>query len=113
MKAASLFVVAALAGVSTAQNLTYSAAPSVTVNGTKVQNPTLLASPFVLKVEDLWDMLVGPVTEAHITTTVQPTPIPSSSLVPPPPLYYQPFPTGQQVPPQAKNESWSFPKDFW
>lgn len=62
---------------------------------------------------DLWDLYVGPVSTFSINTTVQPTPIPSSSLVPPPQLYYPSFPTGQQVPLQAKNESWKFPKDFW
>ena len=103
----------ALAIAAAAQNLTYSASPSVTVNGTKVQNPTLLASSFVLNVEDLWDLLVGPVSEAYYTTTISATPVPSSSLVPPPPIYYAPFPTGAQSPPELKNESWSFPKDFW
>ena len=44
---------------------------------------------------------------------MEPTPIPSSSLIPPPTLYYAPFPTGQQVPLKAKNESWKFPKDFF
>ena len=42
-----------------------------------------------------------------------PTPVPSSELVPPPPLYYPAFPTGAQVPMMTKNSSWSFPKDFW
>ena len=58
-------------------------------------------------------MLVGPVEEAYFTTTVSPTPIPSESMIPPPPLHYSPFPSGQQAIPEAKNESWSFPADFW
>ncbi|KAF2466398.1 glycoside hydrolase [Lindgomyces ingoldianus] len=66
-----------------------------------------------LSVEDLWDLYVGPVSTFSINTTVEPTPIPSSSLVPPPALYYPPFPKGQQVPLQPKNESWKFPKGFW
>ena len=103
-----------LAAGATAQNLTYSASPSVTVNASKtVPNPTLFASSFVLNVENLWDLLVGPISSAYYTTTISATPVPSSSLVPPPPLYYAPFPTGAQVPLVTKNESWSFPKDFW
>ncbi|PSN75038.1 glycoside hydrolase [Corynespora cassiicola Philippines] len=66
-----------------------------------------------LSVEDLWDFYVGPVDTFSINTTVEPAPIPTSSLIPPPPLYYPSFPRGQQVPLQPKNESWSFPKDFW
>lgn len=66
-----------------------------------------------LNYPDLWNLYVGPVSTFSINTTVEPTPIPSSSLIPPPSLYYPPFPTGQQVPLQSKNESWSFPKTFW
>ena len=66
-----------------------------------------------LNTADLLDLYVGPVSTFSINTTVQPTPIPSSSLIPPPALYYPSFPTGQQVPLQSKNESWKFPKDFW
>lgn len=58
-------------------------------------------------------MFVGPVEIANITTTVPATPVPSSSLIPPPPLYYAPFPTGAEVPAYQKNESWKFPKDFF
>lgn len=57
--------------------------------------------------------MVGPVIKADITTTVSPTPVPTSSLIPPPPLRYPSFPTGQQIPLTTKNSSWSFPKDFW
>ena len=67
----------------------------------------------VLMDPDLWDLWVGPVSTFSINTTVEPTPIPSSSLIPPPPLYYPSFPSGQQIPLQTKNESWKFPKDFW
>ncbi|KAK4995690.1 hypothetical protein LTR60_007890, partial [Cryomyces antarcticus] len=34
-------------------------------------------------------------------------------LIPPPPLYYSPFPSGQQQPTYPKNASWSFPPNFW
>lgn len=61
---------------------------------------------------DLWDIVVGPVAVANVTTTVQATPVPSSSLVPPPFLASYSFPTGQQVPQVVANSSWSFPKDF-
>ncbi len=61
----------------------------------------------------MWDLYVGPVEVASINTTVSPTPVPTNELIPPPPLYYSPFPTGQQQPMYAKNESWSFPKGFW
>lgn len=96
-----------------AQNFSQSIAPSATVNGTPIANPTLFATPLVMNVEDLWDLLVGPVTQPYYTTTISATPVPASSLIPPPPLFYSPFPTGQQYPYVPKNESWSFPKDFW
>ena len=113
MGAMSKIGVLVLPAMAAAQNLKQSIPPSVTVSGETIQNPTLLATPFVLNVEDMWDLLVGPVTEAYYTTTVSPTPVPSSSLIPPPPLYYPPFPPGPQYPMEPKNESWSFPKDFW
>lgn len=96
-----------------AQSLNQSIPTSTTFNGTPVADPTAFATSFILNVEDVWDLLVGPVSSASITTTVSATPVPSSSLIPPPPLYYSPFPTGQQYPMQPKNESWSFPRDFW
>jgi beta-glucosidase len=61
----------------------------------------------------MWNMFVGPVEIASITTTVPATPVPSSSLIPPPPLYYAPFPPGPEVPAVVKNSSWSIPKDFF
>lgn len=63
---------------------------------------------------ELWDQYVGPVSTAPVTSTVDPTPVPSESLTPPPPLYYPPppFPGGAQVPLQARNESWKFPQSF-
>ena len=65
-------------------------------------------------VTDMWDLFVGPVsTISSLNTTVSPTPVPSSELIPPPPLYYSSFPSGQQQPMYPKNESWGFPKDFW
>ena len=68
----------------------------------------------MLILADMWDLFVGPVsTISSMNTTVSPTPVPSSELIPPPPLYYSQFPSGQQQPMYPKNESWSFPKDFW
>ena len=67
----------------------------------------------MLITEDLWDLFVGPVSSATINTTVEATPIPSSELIPPPPLYYSPFPAGAQNPAYVKNASWSFPNDFY
>ena len=104
---------ALLAAVAAAQNVTESIPPSATLNGTMIPNPTLFATPFVLNVEDMWDLLIGPVSTAFYTTTVSATSVPSSSLVPPPPIHYPAFPTGAQVAMTMKNESWSFPKDFW
>lgn len=97
---------AVLVGVAVAQNATQSSAPSPTYN----DSPTTTLN---VNVEDLWNLLIGPVSSAATTTTVSATAVPSSSLIPPPPLYYSPFPTGQEVFGEQKNESWSFPKDFW
>ncbi|KAK4495953.1 hypothetical protein PRZ48_013221 [Zasmidium cellare] len=102
-----------LSALASAQNFTESIAPSATAaNGTQIPNPTLYATTLAINVEDYWNLRIGPVQEAATTTTVSPTPIPSTELIPPPPLYYAPFPTGQQVFKMPKNESWSFPKDF-
>lgn len=87
-------------------------APAV-FNGSMVPSPTTPVVQLNLNLEDVWDLLIGPVEVANTTTTYSPTPVPSSSLIPPPPIYYSPFPTGQQVPLVPKNESWSFPDDFW
>ncbi|CAN8102843.1 unnamed protein product [Discula destructiva] len=65
-----------------------------------------------MTVDDLWDIVVGPVSLANITTTSDAIPIPASSLVPPPFLGSYTFPTGRQVPDVVANSSWSFPKDF-
>ncbi|KAK4985077.1 hypothetical protein LTR50_006190 [Elasticomyces elasticus] len=102
-----------LVGAAAAQNATSTLSASATVNGSLVANPSAFATALQVDVDDLWNLFVGPVSSADITTTVAPTPVPSSELIPPPPLYYSPFPSGQQVPVIAKNESWGFPKDFW
>ncbi|KAK1051732.1 hypothetical protein LTR74_016697 [Friedmanniomyces endolithicus] len=104
---------AAVQALNKRQSFNQSIPPTITLNGSTIENPTAYATPFVLNVEDMWDLLVGPVASAATTTTVQATPVPSSSLIPPPPLYYSPFPSGAQYPMEVKNESWSFPKDFW
>lgn len=46
------------------------------------------------------------------TTVVAPIPVNSTELIPPQPLHYALFPTGQQYLAEPKNESWSFPSDF-
>lgn len=86
---------------------------SMTSSGymTATSNATLTTT-VALNVDDLWDLLVGPASSAATTTTVSPTPVPSQDLIPPPPLHYPSFPSGQQIIPETKNESWSFPKDF-
>lgn len=61
---------------------------------------------------DLWNLYVGPIEAAATNTTVAATPIPSESLVPPPPIHYPTFPTGQQLPAVITNSSWKFPSDF-
>ncbi|TKX25586.1 beta-glucosidase-like protein 1 [Elsinoe australis] len=87
---------------------------SMTSSGymTTTSNSTLTTT-VALNVDDLWDLLVGPASSAATTTTVSPTPVPSQDLIPPPPLHYPSYPSGQQIIPETKNESWSFPKDFW
>ncbi|KAF2765140.1 glycoside hydrolase [Teratosphaeria nubilosa] len=65
-----------------------------------------------LDLSDYWNILVGPISTAAINTVVAAAPVPSTSLVPPPPIYYSPWPIGHQAPQYIKNESWSFPKDF-
>lgn len=76
-------------------------------------SPLHTHQPITFPSLDLWTIFVGPVQTADVTTTVSPTPIPSSSLIPPPFLYYPSFPPGRQVPNIVKNESWAFPKDFF
>ena len=111
LTAFSAFVVGVLAA---AQNISQSIAPSATVNGTRVVDPTAFSTAWQMNIEDFWNIVIGPVTSTpYYTTTVSATPVPSSSLIPPPPLYYSPFPSGQQQPVIAKNESWSFPSNFW
>jgi hypothetical protein len=62
---------------------------------------------------DLWNIWVGPVETYSINTTVEATPIPSAELIPPPPLHYPSFLSEQVNPGSSRNESLSFPKDFW
>ncbi|KAG9515703.1 glycoside hydrolase family 1 protein, partial [Aureobasidium melanogenum] len=95
-------------------NASTSAVPSsITIDGTAVANPSAFVTNLQLSVEDLWDFFVGLVDIANTTTTVEATPVPSSSLIPPPYLGNYAFPPGRQVPLTTKNESWSFPKDFY
>jgi beta-glucosidase len=108
----------ALLGVVTAQTTT-DTSPSQTIsasaafNGSTAPGPTAPVVQLNLNLEDAWDLLIGPVAVAETTTVYEPSPVPSSSLIPPPPIYYSPFPSGQQVPLVPKNESWSFPEHFW
>jgi beta-glucosidase len=108
----------AFLGVVTAQTTTGSSAnttisASAAFNGSTAPSPTAPVLQLNLNLEDVWDLLIGPVEVAETTTVYEPSPVPSSSLIPPPPIYYSPFPTGQQVPLVPKNESWSFPEHFW
>ena len=108
----------ALLGVVTAQTTTGSSAnptisASAVFNGSTAPTPTAPVLQLNLNLEDVWDLLIGPVEVAETTTVYEPSPVPSSSLIPPPPIYYSPFPTGQQVPLVPKNESWAFPEHFW
>ncbi|GME64807.1 putative glycoside hydrolase family 1 protein [Neofusicoccum parvum] len=72
-----------------------------------------MTTSFDISVDDLWDIWIGSVAVASVNTTVSPTPVPSSELIPPPPLHYPSWMSGPQSPFVTKNESWSFPKDFW
>ncbi len=82
-------------------------------NATATVNASMFATTINLSVEDMWDEYIGPVEVAAINTTVAATPIPTNQLIPPPPLYYAPFPPGAQNPMVSENASWSFPKNFW
>ncbi|KAF2724396.1 glycoside hydrolase family 1 protein [Polychaeton citri CBS 116435] len=93
-----------------AQTATFSA-PRYT-NNSSFTSPAAFTATISLSLQDLWDLFVGPVSTPAIITTAPATPVPSSSLIPPPPLYYNPFPAGAQVAPEVRNESWSFPKHF-
>lgn len=110
-----------VARFTTAQNATSASAssiisnppPSTTFRGSAIANPTAFASALPIDVEDLWNLFVGPVATAAITTTVSATPVPTNELIPPPGLYYSPFPTGQQIPLVTANQTWKFPAGFW
>lgn len=99
-------------------------------NGSSVPNPSAFAtavsidlkresrfpplnSRYTNRQTEYWDLFVGPVQTATINTTVEATPVPTSQLVPPPPLYYSPFPPGHQSALASKNESWKFPAGFF
>lgn len=88
-------------------------ASTISLNGTAVSNPVAFTSVVTVNVEDLWNLFVGPVSTAAVNTTVSATPVPTNELIPPPGLYYDPFPAGQQIPMTVKNESWKFPAGFW
>ncbi|CRG87319.1 hypothetical protein PISL3812_04336 [Talaromyces islandicus] len=76
-------------------------------------NPTTFSASTVISLNDLWDLYVGPVSTAAVTTTVAATPVPTTELIPPPGLYYSSFPSGQQIAKVARNDTWRFPKNFW
>lgn len=99
--------------VSRVQPQATNSTPTSTSNGSTTANPSAFASSLVINVNGLWDLFVGPVSSAKITTTVSPTPVPTTELIPPPELYFSSFPPGRQVPMETKNQSWSFPKGFW
>jgi len=116
--------------VSTASSLATGASPNATVNtATITGNASTFATSIGLSVEsifdqlvfgpatddplDMWDLFIGPVEVAATNTTVAPTPVASTELIPPPPLHYPSFPNGVQNPAYSLNNSWSFSKDFW
>lgn len=124
------------AGFSLAQNVNSTGsvlasenATTTVNNGSSVANPSAFATSINIDVQrtshfsscisiinsspEYWDLFVGPVQTATINITVSATPVPTGELVPPPPLYYSPFPTGAQNPLTSKNESWKFPSGFW
>ncbi|KAG6366793.1 hypothetical protein INS49_000973 [Diaporthe citri] len=102
-----MFLQTFLSGYAIAQSVTSGA------DGTAVASSAAsITTSLELTVDDLWDIAVGPVSSANITTTVEATAVPSSSLVPPPFLASYSFPTGRQIPEVTENASWSFPKDF-
>lgn len=132
LAAGFLIIVSSLAGDSKPSGtvLVTQNATTTLNNGSVVPNPSAFAATISVDVQrkfsfippntlkklispEYWDLFVGPVKYASTTTTVSATPIPSSELVPPPPLYYSSFSTGHQLPLEGKNESWKFPKGFW
>lgn len=112
-----------LSGLTAAQNGTENSSASdsiiptptssTSISRVAVANPTAFSTSIELNLDEYWDLLIGPVSTATINTTVAATPVPTNELTPPPGLHYSSFPTGQQIPLVNKNESWSFPKDFW
>ncbi|KAL1296783.1 hypothetical protein AAFC00_000245 [Neodothiora populina] len=107
-----------LAGGALAQNASYFAtshinATTTASNGSTVANIDAYTTALNMNLDDIWNIFVGPVTPAAITTTVEATPVPSHSLIPPPFIHFPAFPPGREVPLSTKNESWSFPKDFF
>ncbi|RDI82971.1 hypothetical protein Vi05172_g6805 [Venturia inaequalis] len=88
--------------------------PQTVQEPTATTNTTSFTTSVNLSVDDLWNLYVGPVQRIQsMNTTVEATPVPTADLIPPPPLYYSPFPTGQQNVEPATNKSLKFPKDFW
>ncbi|OJJ30422.1 hypothetical protein ASPWEDRAFT_121098 [Aspergillus wentii DTO 134E9] len=57
----------------------------------------------VINLSDLWNLYIGPVQTPSVNTTIEPTPIPSADLIPPPYLDY----------PDTTYANYSFPKGFW
>ncbi|KAK8250754.1 glycoside hydrolase superfamily [Phyllosticta capitalensis] len=83
------------------------------VANTSAVTSTPTVTSIDMSIDDIWDIWIGSVAVASVNTTVSPTPVPSSELVPPPPLHYPSWVSGPQSPSVVKNESWKFPKDFW
>jgi hypothetical protein len=96
---------------STSDTTTFATAINISLAG----KPTFCnaSAPFLTINLDYWNVYIGPVEVAAVNTTVSPTPIPSSELVPPPPLHYASFLSGAQNPGLTTNSSWRFPADFW
>jgi hypothetical protein len=89
------------------------APPTTSIGATSTSPENAFVTSLDISVDDLWRLFVGPVQVYSVNTTVSPTPVPSSELIPPPPLNYPSFPTGAQNPMMSTNSSWSFPSNFF
>ncbi|KAF2143393.1 glycoside hydrolase family 1 protein [Aplosporella prunicola CBS 121167] len=108
-----IFLFGLVGCLAVAQETVATATSASSLGGTQTVGSAAFSTTAGFSLEDYWNQYVGPVASPPINTTVEATPVPSSELILPPPLYYASFPSGQHPFLQPKNESWSFPKDFW
>lgn len=98
------------------ENILVQAGLAIIASGAVVPNGSTESTPPAtldnLTVSDLWNLYVGPVQTANVTTVVAAIPVRSSELIPPP---FIPTPSllCGQIPVAKKNESCQFPKGFW